>query len=418
LNYLHKAGTTPELHIRKHTFPLDYHQALGEDGSKVGPSWGHANPELLGKTDFDQVMFWGRSSAHSRVLHFVTGASAVVEYMRTGQGSMYPDIFGSDSRVGSKRVQSVLPAHVVAGSGGGDSDQGDLALTHHPFWALATHDADDCGWAIAGGDGSIWQLDGDTEDASADTHHQVYVRRDPCSDGEKTFAESDVDCGGACAGCEDAQACVTNGDCLSGTCDEGSCSAALASSCSELLALHPTLESGVYRIDVDDDGSIAPLLATCDMDFSGGGWTLVLSTARGGTPLTASAGEVMLGSNAYLPGVTLSELAAASDQVHVRTHDDESTRSISSLPGSSPITNLAALKMLEHGDSGPASYADWSGPFADESHLAFDCTTTAEDYPSIYQACGYDGLHLWTGEEGHSRWTWNGNDEPMEVWVR
>lgn len=40
----------------------------------------------------------------------------------------------------------------------------------------------------------------------------------------------------------------------------------------------------------------------------------------------------------------------------------------------------------------------------------------------VYQSCGTNGMLLWTGQGGHSRWHWlsgeAGLNEPMEVYVR
>ncbi len=46
-----------------------------------------------------------------------------------------------------------------------------------------------------------------------------------CFDGVKSLGESDVDCGGQCAGCADGKACVGNPDCASGVCQSSVCAA-------------------------------------------------------------------------------------------------------------------------------------------------------------------------------------------------
>src|SRR4029079_16793182 len=42
-------------------------------------------------------------------------------------------------------------------------------------------------------------------------------------DGLKNNVETDIDCGGACGGCNNGKMCGGNGDCLSGKCTGGIC---------------------------------------------------------------------------------------------------------------------------------------------------------------------------------------------------
>jgi hypothetical protein len=44
-----------------------------------------------------------------------------------------------------------------------------------------------------------------------------------CDDGVQNGDESDVDCGGACPGCDDAKACTSGTDCGGGRCETGVC---------------------------------------------------------------------------------------------------------------------------------------------------------------------------------------------------
>src|SRR6185436_8505118 len=49
-------------------------------------------------------------------------------------------------------------------------------------------------------------------------------------------------------------------------------------SCKAILAASPQSTSGVYTIDPDGNAGPAPALPVyCDMDFAGGGWTLIMA---------------------------------------------------------------------------------------------------------------------------------------------
>lgn len=58
-------------------------------------------------------------------------------------------------------------------------------------------------------------------------------------------------------------------------------------SCEEILALDPAAVSGLYMIDVDGNGPMAPFEVFCDMDTDGGGWTELT------TELTCTLGGVL-----------------------------------------------------------------------------------------------------------------------------
>jgi hypothetical protein len=97
---------------------------------------------------------------------------------------------------------------------------------------------------------SLWEFE-----IYGDTDPECDGPQPTCSDGVQNGTETDVDCGGgSCAACDDGESCAVNGDCTSGLCSGGVCTA--ASTCSD----------GVQNGDetgVDCGGSCPPCAVSC-----------------------------------------------------------------------------------------------------------------------------------------------------------
>lgn len=163
LNYLHLAGTNPALSIRTADLPLPTSDgALGDDEAGQ-PSWGHASNALLAALSASEARFYGRSSGHGRVVHFVTHDAACMTYLSTGTGTC-TGIYARH-RALADHTANILERELM-----GFSDQGDLAVTNFPFYQGALHH-----WGVRGND-MRWEVDDYPNDASRSTMHQVWVR--------------------------------------------------------------------------------------------------------------------------------------------------------------------------------------------------------------------------------------------------
>ncbi|MFK8003421.1 MAG: fibrinogen-like YCDxxxxGGGW domain-containing protein, partial [Polyangiales bacterium] len=386
LNYLHADETNPELVVLSDRLPLQGSTTLGDDESMSATTWGHAGNALASVLDFEETMWRSRTSSNERVIHFVNNAPSVNSYIQTGTGRMTPAITNPEFTRGlAERNHATLPLHVRPNNRLGFLDEGDFALTEFPFYGNSAIGNPRAHWAVRG-DGNRWESD--NFNGGGSTHHQVWVRVAPCSDGVRNAGESDVDCGGSCGGCGDAARCIVDSDCLSGSCADDACvDAALATSCRDLLAEHAGIASGVYLINPADTDGEPAYLATCDMEFDGGGWTLIASTAFGAGPDESTVGPVRSGTTAHLALRDVAALGPLS-QVHLRTHDEAAFRSVTTVADSEPLTRLLAGSALE--TDGPVDLTNYTGPFADEERLELTCGASTA-YPDIYQSCGNSG---------------------------
>jgi len=226
-----------------------------------------------------------------------------------------------------------------------------------------------------------------------------------------------------------ADAAGAGGDCGSGSCCPlgwiGNACDVRPVSCKALLAAFPDASTGTYVLDPDGTGSIAAFNAYCDMDFDGGGWTLIMASNSLGTD-AQTVGVVALSSGSHLALGTTLALAAqgVSSQIHIRTHASAATASITSTADSLPIQNLRNAEILNDNSgiySGSAAVNDWTGPYATAPHLWHSCGPepygTVAGYPEIWWSCNNgDGLHINASTTG-----WGSDPSvtaDMEVYLR
>ncbi|MGD0678465.1 MAG: fibrinogen-like YCDxxxxGGGW domain-containing protein [Polyangiaceae bacterium] len=204
-------------------------------------------------------------------------------------------------------------------------------------------------------------------------------------------------------------------------------------SCLEILDAAPASSSATYVIFPAGTA----LEVYCDMDFAGGGWTLVQSTNGGScAPATETAGPVALGSCAYVPYAAVTALAHVSTSVHVRPASGSAVptayiTSATALPIENLRMGLVANANEAVGDAG-AEEAAWtvvgdpgkatSQGRTPESILTFTCSVAGEMWPAVYHACGNgaDGFAL-DVVDNVSYWNWGimpRVNVPMEVYLR
>ena len=199
---------------------------------------------------------------------------------------------------------------------------------------------------------------------------------------------------------------------------------ALLRTCGEIRTATPGATDGLYYVDPDGAGAVAPARVYCDM--TSGGWTLVMASNTLGPDTQVAADTVLPNSGRYLRSPFARALATASSQVHIRTAGAIATRSITSVANTLPIENLRAGLILTNNSPFRGSTASiavaalWTGPFAaNAEYLWHSCGPApfgvSVSYPAIYHACNNGGgMHLLGATAG---WTSAGG-ENMEVYVR
>ncbi|WP_374461831.1 fibrinogen-like YCDxxxxGGGW domain-containing protein [Chryseobacterium taeanense] len=163
LNYLHQGGTNPSLAVKTNSFPIIGSTNLNIDESGNVDNWGNLSNSMLNTITFNSIRFYGKTNAHSRVIHFKTSLANGISYIKTGTGSF-------SGLASSYTALSGHSAYLPASSGAYYSSQGDQALTSFPFQLYYNYH-----WCIKG-EGSRWEVDNYPGNAAYSTYHQVWVK--------------------------------------------------------------------------------------------------------------------------------------------------------------------------------------------------------------------------------------------------
>jgi hypothetical protein len=163
LNYLHAGNTTPALSVKTNSLPLLGSTILGTNESASTSTWGHVAPNYLNSFTFSELRFYGKTSAHIRIIHFKTTHAGTLSYFKTGTGSM--------SGIQSDYI--LLTGHnayLPASAGNFFSSYGNTAMTEFPMYLNGTYH-----WGISGGAGR-WEVDDFPNSNQYNTHHQIWIR--------------------------------------------------------------------------------------------------------------------------------------------------------------------------------------------------------------------------------------------------
>jgi len=164
LNYLHKSYTYPVQLVKSQSLPLLNSSTLGDDESASLSTWGHVSNAYLNAFTSSEIRFYGKTSGHSRIMHFKTSHAATKTYFTTGAGSM-SGIQSSFTPLAGHN--SDLPGRATAFY----SNYYDSAMTAFPFYvgtAPAAH------WGIY--HWNRWEMDDFPNDYRNSTHHQIWIR--------------------------------------------------------------------------------------------------------------------------------------------------------------------------------------------------------------------------------------------------
>jgi hypothetical protein len=182
LNYNRTGGTNPELNFRTGSFPQmgSEYSFANEGGTSY---WGHAATSLIGQESWTEMMWYAKTSFHSRVIHFTTNAPNAISYVKTGSGSMYSQLASSTYTTnGSLRNNATIPLYVVPSDLDGFADRGDRSMTDFPIYGDSNIGNPRSHWGIDGqASNDRWEVDDypssqGGSDTGHSTIHRIWVR--------------------------------------------------------------------------------------------------------------------------------------------------------------------------------------------------------------------------------------------------
>lgn len=178
------------------------------------------------------------------------------------------------------------------------------------------------------------------------------------------------------------------------------------------------LQNGIYYLDPDSTGPMPAFYTHCDMDYDGGGWTLLLNrTAGHQTSQKTNIDSTGTGSG-YLPGTAVQALALVSSQVRLRTG--------ATFPGldhaviSNNSAAILALRNNQNWNQTGASGNAWTVVSGSWCWTANCPPVGASSWPNMYHSCGLANCVHWMSGDCFSRVSGgcSGGENVNTVWVR
>jgi hypothetical protein len=166
LNYVHVGGTNPALNVRTTNLPIQTAAPLGSDESATA-AWGHASNALLATLSPDELMFFGQTSAHGRVINFKTNYAAGIAYATTGVGGFDGLQNPANYTLLAGHTATLVPSPSLNGF---YNNEGNFALTNFPFWVSSV-----AHWGIRG-QGNRWEVDDFPNNFANSTIHRAWSR--------------------------------------------------------------------------------------------------------------------------------------------------------------------------------------------------------------------------------------------------
>jgi hypothetical protein len=183
MNYVKSRGVNPALLVRTSTFPQmgSEYTLAGEEGSTGAEgTWGHISNVLANQHPWTQYMFYGKTSFHSRIVHFRGTNTNIVNYIKTGSGTMSGQFTdGATNFNASLRVNASIPVGMSESSG--FSNEGDSAMVNFPMYGNSSIGNPRAHWACRGL-GDRWEMDDYAGNQGAPTNwdpqtiHRVFVK--------------------------------------------------------------------------------------------------------------------------------------------------------------------------------------------------------------------------------------------------
>jgi len=166
LNYLHLAGQNSSLTYKTQSLPLLGSTTLGGNESSSVSTWGHVTPAYLNSFTFTELRFYGKTSGHSRVIHFKTSHSGTINYFKTGTAAYS---MSGIQTLGNFTPLSGHSANIPDRASTFYNNYGNDAMIFFPFFISGANH-----WGV--GANSRWEVDDFPGSYQNSTLHQIWIR--------------------------------------------------------------------------------------------------------------------------------------------------------------------------------------------------------------------------------------------------